>query len=221
MHHGESDGYNAHTFPAAIDPLTTILLRTNGLTCERDGRVLFSGLDFELRGSQIVELTGPNGSGKTTLLRSLAGLTSEYEGEVERPMPFLYQGHRTGLNALLTPLENLRWFAMLHGLDADVRHLCASLARLGMAGYEDTPCQFLSAGQQRRVLLTRLQFCLDQGGPPLWLLDEPLTALDVEGCTLVRRILGAHAGSGGGALCATHQRLQMDGALDLVLGEAA
>jgi heme exporter protein A len=201
--------------------LTIPLLRTDKLTCERDGRVLYSALDLALHAGEIVELTGPNGSGKTTLLRSLAGLTSEYEGAVERRAPLLYQGHRPGLNGLLTPIENLRWYAMLHGLDADEHALCASLGLLGLTGYEDTPCQYLSAGQQRRVLLSRLQLCRDRNGPPVWLLDEPLTALDVEGCAQVRRLIESHAAGGGAALCATHQALAIGGARDLMLGATA
>jgi heme exporter protein A len=202
--------------------LNNFLLRTARLTCERDGRLLFSDLCFELHAGEVVELTGPNGSGKTTLLRSMAGLTSEYEGVIERGAPFIYQGHRAGLNALLTPVENLRWYAGLHGwAEPESDALYASLSQVGLVGYEDTPCQYLSAGQQRRVLLARLQFSIDGDGPSVWLLDEPLTALDVEGCAQVRRLLTAHAANGGAAICATHQPLAVDGAHDLILGMAA
>ena len=95
---------------------------------------------------------------------------------------FSYVGHRGGLNLQLTPLQNLRWSAAIEGSDASNESLSSLLDGIGLAGYELTPCQQLSAGQQRRAALARLGF----GNAALWLLDEPLTALDDAGCALVR-----------------------------------
>lgn len=178
--------------------------------------MLFEGLNLEIRRGDVVELTGPNGSGKTTLLRCLAGLTADFDGEVERSEAFSYVGHRGGLNLQLTPLQNLRWSAAIEGSDASTKTLSSLLDRVGLAGYELTPCQQLSAGQQRRAALARLGF----GNSPLWLLDEPLTALDEAGCALVRDLLEGHRRAGGAALCATHQPLQIVGASRHVLGAA-
>jgi heme exporter protein A len=203
------------------DSPPTAVLQLERLTCERDGRVLFEGLDFALHRGQIVALKGPNGSGKSTLLRSIAGLTTEYEGNVSRTASFLFQGHRLGLSPLLTALENLHWYVTLHGMGCSESDLSAALAEIGLAGCEAMPCQYLSAGQQRRILLAALHTCVQHGGPQLWLLDEPLTALDVEGCAQVRRLLRAHAVQGGAALCATHQPLDIDGVHELSLGRAA
>lgn len=198
--------------PAA--PLPHVLLSARALCCERDGRMLFEHLDVDVAAGDIVELRGPNGSGKTTLLRCLAGLTEDFEGRVDRPSAFVYLGHRGGLNRELTARENLRWYASLEGIEGGDEGLERALERVGLAGYARTPCQQLSAGQQRRVTLARLAFAT----APLWLLDEPLTALDDEGCELVRALLDAHRGRGGGAVCATHPVLGLTGVRRTVLG---
>jgi heme exporter protein A len=196
--------------------LQASLLTARALRCERDGRTLFEGLNLDIRPGDVVELTGPNGSGKTTLLRCLVGLTADFDGQVERSGAFSYVGHRGGLNLQLTPLQNLRWSAAIEGSDASSKTLSALLDRVGLAGYELTPCQQLSAGQQRRAALARLGL----GNAALWLLDEPLTALDEAGCALVRDLLERHRRAGGAALCATHQSLRIDGARRHVLGAA-
>ncbi len=155
----------------------------------------------------IVELRGANGSGKTTLLRCLAGLTSDFSGAIDRCTAFLYMGHRGGINGQLTPIENLEWYGALVGSAADGARMRDALDAVGLAGYARTPCGQLSAGQQRRVTLARLK--LDAAA--LWLLDEPLTALDDDGCALVRSLLEQHRSRGGSAVCATHPPLEVSG----------
>jgi heme exporter protein A len=179
--------------------------------------VLFDNLDLDIRAGDVIELTGPNGSGKTTLLRCLAGLTGDFDGRVEHAGALRYVGHRGGLNVQLTPLENLRWYAAIEGAAPQDDVLAALLVRVGLAGYELTPCQQLSAGQQRRAALARLGF----DSAALWLLDEPLTALDDDGCALVRDLLQRHRVAGGAALCATHQSLHLDDVRRQVLGTEA
>ncbi len=197
---------------------TPLLLDAQRLFCERDGRVLFTDLDIQLLPGDLVELRGPNGSGKTTLLRALAGLNPDFEGGLTLSERLLYQGHRVGLNLLLTPLENLNWYQTLQHLPSDRITLEAALAAVGLAGYDDTPCHRLSAGQQRRVLLARLHLHLAPGGALLWLLDEPLTALDTAGAEVLRGLLVARIDSGGAVLCATHQGLGLTQSRLLDLG---
>src|SRR5262245_22844069 len=168
--------------------------------------MLFDNLDIDLAPGDVIELSGPNGSGKTTLLRCLAGLTGDFDGHVERAGALRYVGHRGGLNPQLSPLENLQWYAAIEGASADDEVLSLLLARVGLRGCELTPCQQLSAGQQRRARLARVGL----NNAALWLLDEPLTALDDSGCSLVRELLTQHRAGGGAALCATHQSLQLD-----------
>ncbi|MEQ8486319.1 MAG: heme ABC exporter ATP-binding protein CcmA [Pseudomonadales bacterium] len=184
-------------------------LRLQGFHCERDGRLLFSGLDLTLGRGDCLELRGPNGSGKSTLLRALAGLYPDYGGTIEAA-DSLYLGHRAGISGLLSARENLAWYGALcpGGIGVD-----EALARLGMAGYERVACQQLSAGQQRRVALARLLVC----PAPLWLLDEPLTALDERGRQLIEGLMDAHRQGGGTVVCATHQPLGLAGTRMLTL----
>lgn len=193
--------------------MTDCLLRIADLSCTREGRQLFRGLNLVLAAGEYLELTGPNGSGKSTLLRCATGLFHDYEGLIERE-PFLYLGHKPGVSLLLTPREQLRWFQCMTETEGDP---LVALARVDLVGYEDLPCQHLSAGQQRRVALARLLLAKRR----LWLLDEPLTALDGAGQVLVQTLIREHLAVGGGVLCATHQPLTVPTKRMLSLGEAS
>ena len=188
------------------------LLVLESLGCVRDGRWLFRDLSLALLSGECLELVGPNGSGKSTLLRAITGLFPDFTGTLHA-VDGLYLGHRPGISAMLTAAENLRWYAALQGGRGSVTE---ALERVGMAGYENVLCQQMSAGQQRRVGLARLLL----GAAPLWLLDEPLTALDVAGQRLVQGLIEAHLAQGGAAVCATHQPLGVTGARQLGLGAA-
>ena len=201
------------------------LLVVDKLACVRDGRVLFEQLDFELGAAEAVALQGANGAGKSTLLRCIADLYPDYEGSVSAA-PLIYSGHKAGLCSQLSTAENLEF---LFGLDSSRENsqrtqdsVCAdqsllsdpikdsveeALAAVGLSGYEDVRCAALSAGQLRRVGLARLL----TSRAPLWLLDEPLTALDQAGADLLGRVLARHLESGGSAICATHQDLPLRG----------
>ncbi len=190
------------------------LLQTRQLFCERDERVLFSSLGFELNAGQLMQVVGSNGSGKTSLLRILAGLNDHYEGEIlwcgeaieEQREQFLsallYIGHRVGVNRILTPRENLRWSAALHSPCTDVQ-IESALARVGLRAYEDIPCRNLSAGQTQRVALARLLI----SPAVLWILDEPFTTLDVQGVKDLEAMLVWHTERGGSVILTTHHAL--------------
>jgi len=192
------------------------ILQARDLFCERDERVLFSGLDFSLHAGELMQVQGSNGSGKTTLLRILCGLNEDYEGEIrcfgepvresrERFLSsLLYIGHRVGVNRILTPRENLRWSAALHGR-ADAAGIDAALQQVGLAGFEDSPCHSLSAGQQHRVSLARLHITT----APLWILDEPFTTLDVHGVRDLENLLAEHVRAGGSVMVTTHHALNV------------
>lgn len=201
--------------PAPLDPVEpgaapAPLLRIVDAGCRRGGRLLFSELSLEMRAGECLEVHGPNGSGKSTLLRCIAGLYPDFDGVVEAA-ELLYAGHRLGLNPLLSAEQNLAWYAAMRGA-ADA--VVPALERVGMAGYERSACQHLSAGQQRRVALARLLVCRS----PLWLLDEPLTALDRSGQALVVELVNAHLDNGGGVMAATHQPLGLRQSRVLGLG---
>lgn len=209
----------------APEPTDSSLLQVRELFCERDDRILFSGLNFAVRRGQVVQIKGGNGTGKTTLLRMVCGLNEGYEGNflwlghdvAEQQEAFhaqlLYIGHRVGVNKVLTPMENLRWTCRLQRDVAD-EQLMAALAGVGLRGFEDSQCHALSAGQQQRVALARL--LLSQA--TLWVLDEPFTTLDVDGVALLESLIQQHAQRGGAVLVTTHHSLQIPGLEVLTLG---
>ncbi|MHB0776679.1 cytochrome c biogenesis heme-transporting ATPase CcmA [Halomonas sp. WWR20] len=211
-----------------MNAAAAIRLETRKLGCERDDRWLFSGLDIQVGDGEIVRIEGPNGSGKTTLLKILSGQLGDYAGEVfwqQRPMRkvrgdflgnLLYLGHSPGLKAALTPLENLAWYQALAGERGDEAARFTALSGVGLHGFEDVPVHQLSAGQQRRVALARL----DLTPRPLWILDEPFTAIDQDGVAALEQRLLRHAREGGSVLLTTHHDLAPLGAIRRVsLGE--
>lgn len=196
----------------------TVSLSARQLYCERDDRVLFEGLDLQVGNGDLLQLAGPNGAGKTTLLRLLAGLNRDFEGELlwqgeslhdvytEYAASRLYLGHLAAIKRALTPLENLRWlmsgWQQQAGLTDD--DYWQALDAVALAGFEDTPCNQLSAGQQRRVGLSRLMLV----PTPLWILDEPFTALDVAGVDWLETRIQQHVAAGGAVVITSHHALQ-------------
>ena len=206
--------------------MSSPLLEARNLFCERDERILFDNLSFTLNAGEILQVEGPNGSGKTTLLRMLAGLSIAFDGELlwkgksmadERDdflASLLYFGHLPGVKATLTAEENLRWYCAVHPLTR-IAGIPEALARVGLRGFEDVPCHSLSAGQNRRVSLARLYF----SEAPLWVLDEPFTAIDRRGVADKEALIAAHAAKGGSVILTTHHELGIrDNVRQLSLG---
>lgn len=164
-----------------------------------------------------MQVTGPNGSGKTSLLRILCGLLAPAEGQViwqganirslgeEYFTSVTYLGHRHGVKDELSALENLRVSNALNGIEISKDRGRAALGRMGLKGRESLPARLLSEGQRRRVALARLVVC----NTTLWLLDEVLTSLDKTAIALVRSLIEEHVTSGGMAIVATHQELEL------------
>src|SRR5215468_9760743 len=206
-----------------------------GVGCVRGGRDVFSGLDFEVRAGEALAVTGRNGSGKTSLLRLIAGLLTPAGGSIaleggEDELTLAeqahYLGHRDALKPALSVLENLAfWRDFLGGETADAgtdlaqdlaQNLAQSLASVGLDHATDLPAAFLSAGQRRRLASARLVAVRR----PIWLLDEPSTALDTAGQRLFSALMQSHLAAGGIIIAATHGPLGIE-ARELRIGGAA
>ncbi len=205
------------------------MLDVTDLACRRGERDLFSGLGFQLPARTLLHVRGRNGSGKTSLLRVLCGLlrpdagSIRWRGENIRELAedyhrdLLYFGHLNGLKADLTGLENLRIASTLDQAPVDEDAIIEALARIGLEGFEDLPTRMLSQGQKKRVALARLIL----SKAPLWILDEPFTALDVDAVEFLQQLISAQVADGGSVVLTTHQEVPLTrGAIQrLTLGE--
>ncbi len=197
---------------SSSDASNSAMLTVADVAIERGYRRLLQGIGLSVAAGELWQLVGANGLGKTSFLRALAGLSRlGVEGDISHGGQFLYQGHMPGLKPLLTPLENLRWHPS--GIvDVDEERLCHALASVGLAGYEETPVHNLSAGQQRRVGLARLWAT----SAPLWLLDEPFTAIDIAGAELLEQRMVEHVDNGGAVVFTSHQPNRFAGRLKVL-----
>jgi len=195
------------------------MLEVSNLACARGDHRLFSGLSFTLNFGQIMQVQGANGSGKTSLLRTLCGFITPDEGDIvwrgenireldeDYYAELLYLGHLNAIKDELSALENLRISAGLSGVELDEIEAMATLRRMGLRGREMLPTKVLSQGQRRRVALARLLV----SDAKLWILDEPLAALDVGAVALVQELIAEHLARQGMVIFTTHQPLQVAG----------
>lgn len=202
------------------------MLEAVSLQCVRGEHALFSDLSFKLGAGEMLLVSGPNGAGKTSLLRLLCGLSQPAAGEVrwqgecvrgqrgEYCKQMAYLGHHNGVKDELTALENLRAAADVAGVAAGGDALLAALEHVGLRGHEDLPAKLLSQGQKRRVALARLLLA----DARLWILDEPLAALDVQAVVLVEDMLAAHLARGGMAVLTTHQPVNVSISCEIRIG---
>jgi heme exporter protein A len=193
------------------------MLEVINLTCVRGTRRLFKQLNFAAREGELVELRGPNGSGKTSLLRILCGLATPAAGEVQwngRSIRKLgeeyfasvaYLGHQNGVKDELTAIENVRVSGAVSGTPISEAEAKEILQRVGLVQQQNLPTRVLSAGQRRRLGMTRLL----TSSATLWILDEVLTSLDDSAMNLSREFILEHLKKDGIAIVATHQDLNL------------
>ena len=199
-------------------------LSARALRVERGGRAIVQDISFELASGEALLVLGRNGAGKSTLLRALAGLLplrggeAVFSGADGAPLPERahYVGHADGLKSALTALENLEFWATMLGAGGPFSPQQA-LEKVGLARIGDFPVGYLSAGQKRRVALARL-FVAPR---PVWILDEPATALDVGSQEKFAASMAEHRAGGGLILAATHAPLGLADARELRLDEKA
>ncbi len=190
-------------------------LTAENLACARGDRVLFEGLSFRLERGHALAVEGANGTGKTSLLRLIAGFLTPRAGRLvvvsdhgqsddgeERGKQIGWLGHQDALKPQLTVREQLEFFAALYSASPDFDSM---LGQVGLTRQKDFPCRFLSAGQRRRLGLARLMV----SARPLWLLDEPFAALDIEGQTMIADAMARHCAGGGMVIAATHDPLPL------------
>ncbi len=197
-------------------------LAAHDISCQRGGRTIYRDVSFRLAPGEALLVTGSNGAGKTSLLRQIAGLLPLASGDLrleggepdaERPELCHYVGHADAVKTRLSVGENLAFWADFLGEGrADLR---AALAAFGLGTLADLPAGLLSAGQKRRLALTRL-FAAPR---PIWLLDEPQSSLDAAALKLLDGALKGHLDAGGVAVVASHTKLDTKFAKRLTLGK--
>jgi heme exporter protein A len=191
------------------------------ISCQRGSKVLFEDLSFVLAPGEGLLVTGPNGAGKTSLLRQIAGLLPLAAGRLslERPRPDVelpelchYVGHLNGIKTSFTVRESLAFWADFLGENGGP--LSPALAAFGLTPLADFPAGLLSAGQKRKLALSRL-FAAPR---PIWLLDEPQVSLDAPSLKLLDAAIKDHLDAGGIAVVASHTALKTKFAHKIALG---
>lgn len=189
--------------------MTTDLLQIKQAQCQRAGELLFAPVSLQLATGELAVIAGANGSGKTTLLQALAGLSLLSAGErLYRDSTSLatwladshYLGHKLGNQSNLSCAENLQFVANVNQVavtDADIEDV---LSNAGLAGYDFHPASDLSAGQKKRLALSRLLLL----NKTFWLLDEPFVNLDHAGCKWLYQIIENHLNNGGAVMLSAH-----------------
>jgi heme exporter protein A len=193
------------------------MLQIEDLAFIRNDVMLFSNLSCQLDAGNVLQILGENGSGKSTLLRILAGYMHAETGNISWHAKSItahrdvyqqqlhYVGHQNGVKQNLTAAENLQLYRALRGTTCTSGHIKNILEQVGLGHAANTEASRLSAGQGRRLALGRL--LLDPA--PLWILDEPTTALDSAGQILLHTLLNQHLAAQGSVIVATHQSLSL------------
>lgn len=188
-------------------------LQLDQITCQRGDKTLFTNLSLTWQSGDFIQIEGHNGIGKTSLLRILVGLSQPLMGKIywnrepiiqcreEYYYDLLYLGHQAGVKPELTAWENLKFYQAISQSEQGDEVLWTALEKVGLIGREDIQSGQLSAGQQRRIALARLWL----SKAPLWILDEPFTAIDKNGVRVLTQLFEQHISNGGIVILTSHQ----------------
>ncbi len=193
-------------------------LSAENLSCERNGRLVFSQLNFKVATGGCAELRGTNGSGKSSLLRALAGLVpfstgqTRFNDNVDFTTALHFIAHQDAIKNAMTVAENMQFWCNVLGGSS----ITSALSAFRLDALKHEPAQLLSAGQRRRLALSRLFL----SKRPIWLLDEPMTALDQATQTLLRGHIADHLKNNGIVIAATHGDLGFTPHHVITLGDA-
>ncbi|MET1255352.1 cytochrome c biogenesis heme-transporting ATPase CcmA [Aliikangiella maris] len=187
-------------------------LSITDLSVFRSETPIFSPVSFTLSAGECIQVRGHNGAGKTTLLRAVCGLNQNFEGQIcwngesifkqsaDYYQSLLYIGHHLGLKPKLTAEQNLNFYRKLR-FPADKTSILNALSQFGIGDYFDETVAYMSAGQKRRVALSRIL----TEPVPFWILDEPMVALDIDGQKSLEGHCNQHLNKGGMLLITSHQ----------------
>jgi len=192
------------------------ILKVKNLNCQRSGKVVLQGLNFEVEAGKNVEIIGSNGSGKTTLLRLLLGFINDYDGDIywndskvpsklqEKDIHCFYQGHQIGIKPLLTVYENLKFSSS--GFNSSEEEITSVANKVGIKTFLNRQSASLSAGQKRRIAIGR--WLLKDFN--LYLIDEPFTTLDDEGVELIKGVVTELNNRGASFLITGHRPSELN-----------
>jgi heme exporter protein A len=191
--------------------LRNLQFTAQNLSCERGGRTVFSNVNFTVEEGELLELRGANGVGKSSLLRVIAGLVEPSEGSTNYESEEChYIGHADTNKPALTVFENVNFWGSFLGVAVDE----TALKHFNLQSLRSDPTYLLSAGQKRRLTLTRLTLATRK----LWLLDEPMVGLDIDSQNNLLALMESHLEDAGIIIAATHTELGLKAAQVVTLG---
>lgn len=188
-------------------------LAARDVTIVRGGRWLVDDLSFAVAGGGALLVSGRNGVGKSSLLRALAGLLRPHAGSIDVTGDIAFLGESAALDGERPLAAALEFWARQDARADPATAVAAALSVVELGDLVDVPVRLLSTGQRRRAALARVV----ASGAAIWLLDEPANGLDTAAVARLATLIAGHRASGGIAVVATHQPLDLPDAQEIAL----
>lgn len=173
------------------------------VTCRRANRLLFQNFSLDVQRGDLLRLMGPNGAGKTSLLRIMCNMLPVQGGTIvfrKNLSTVFMPADDNALKVQETVIENLSFWQRLWGRGNPEK----ALGDVDLLSLKNKRVKVLSAGQKRRLSLARVSM----SGADLWLLDEPLNALDSASQEKLAQMMKRHVTAGGAIVLAGHQPVE-------------